>query len=186
MASMMNEKWTIAFKLVDFNRDGVVNAKDKEDCMQSFLAVLKPDDGRKQVMIIQLNEFWDKIVYLTDDADWNKSFNLDEFISSRKEAYTKDSAKTISVVREALKQLISAGDIESSGSFSFEQFKNLHEAFNLKDDNLVKGIYSMVGSDGDGRCSVDSIAEFYTELAMGNDEGKHEQYKAALASVGFM
>ncbi|XP_053383803.1 sarcoplasmic calcium-binding protein-like [Mercenaria mercenaria] len=186
MTSMMNEKWTIAFKLVDFNKDGVVNVKDRDDCLQSFINVFKPDSGRKQEMESQLNEFWDKIVYLTDDPDWNKSFNLDEFIASRREAYTKDSAKTVLVVREALKQLISAGDVGASGSFSFEQFKNLHEAFNLKDDNLVKGIYSMVGSEGDGKCSVDSTAGFYTELAMGNDEGKHEQYKAALASVGFM
>lgn len=186
MANMMTEKWMIAFKLVDFNRDGEVNVKDRDDCIQSFLTTLKPEDGRKQKMMDQLNEFWDKIVFLTEEPDWNKSFTTEEFLSTRSDAYSKDSTKTTSVVREALKQLMKAGDIEEKSSFSFEEFKTLHDAFNLKEENLVKGIFSMIGQGDNDRCSVDSIADFYTELSMGSDQVKHEQYKTALASVGFM
>lgn len=186
MADMMSEKVMISFKLVDFNKDGVVNVKDRDDCIQSFLSVFQPGDDRKQKMMNQLNEFWDKIVFLTENPDWSKSLNPDEFLATRKDALTKDSTKTIAVVREALKQLMNAGDIGEVGSFSFEEFKKAHEAFNLKEENFVKGIFSMVGPDDNGRCTSDNIADFYTELSMGSDEGKHQQSKTALASVGFM
>ncbi|XP_060568645.1 sarcoplasmic calcium-binding protein-like isoform X2 [Ruditapes philippinarum] len=186
MADMMSEKWMIAFKLVDFNQDGVVNVKDRDDCIQSFLSVFQPGDGRKQKMTNQLNEFWDKIVFLTENPDWSKALTPDEFLATRKDAYTKDSTRTTTVVRDALKQLINAGNVDESGHFTYEEFKTLHEAFNLKEENLVKGIYSMIGPDANGKISVDNVADFYTELAMGNDEGKHAQYKTALASVGFV
>ena len=85
-----------------------------------------------------------------------------------------------------MKQLVSAGNVDESGSLSYEEFKALHDAFNLKDENFIKVIFSLIGADGSGKCSVDNIADFFTELGTGSDEEKHGQYKAALASVGFV
>ena len=60
----MTEKWMISFKLVDFNRDGTINVKDRDECIQSFLSVYKPEGGNEDTMRNRLNAFWDKIVFL--------------------------------------------------------------------------------------------------------------------------
>lgn len=183
---MMSEKWTIAFKLLDFNKDGVISVADMDDCKKSFLEVYKLPEGQSDSMQMELCHFWDKSIFLTDEPDWGKTFTLDDVLKSREEAYARDPAVTKATVHESMMHLVQAADTNKAGSFSYEEFQRLHFAFNIKDENLVKGLFEIIGANDDGRCSLESVAGFYTELTMGNDEDKHQLYKSALAACGFM
>ncbi|KAL4239475.1 hypothetical protein ACF0H5_000290 [Mactra antiquata] len=184
-STIMLEKWAVAFKLLDFNKDGVISKLDRDACKQSFATVYKSISDESDTMFAELDSFWNKSVFLKGEVDWSKSFSPEDSLKTRQESYGTDPSGTLDVVREAMTHLVRAADVQGNKKFNLEEFKRLHEAFNLTDENLVLGLFKMMGVV-DGYCSSESVIEFYTELTMGSDEGKHEMYKAALASVGFI
>lgn len=184
--NMMPQKWTIAFKLLDFNKNDVLSIDDREACKRSFKDIYQPDDSQAPVMMSHIDNFWAKSLFLTNEPDWSLIFQIEDFISSRQKAYEQDGAAVRDSIYQATMSFISAGDISGSGSLSFDEFKKLHEAFNQKDENFIKVMFDAIGPDADGRVSNVKISDFYTELTMGADADKHKQYLEALAAAGIM
>ncbi|KAH3863701.1 uncharacterized protein LOC127866625 isoform X2 [Dreissena polymorpha] len=183
---MMLQKWTIAFKLLDFNKNDVLSIDDREACKRSFREIYQPDDTHSPVMMSHIDNFWAKSMFLTNEPDWSKIIQLDDFISSRRKAYEQDGKAVRNTIHQATMSFISAGDISGTGRLSFDEFKKLHEALNQKDEKFIKIMFDAIGPDADGRVSNVQISDFYTELTMGADSTKHKQYLAALAAAGFM
>ncbi|KAH3863695.1 hypothetical protein DPMN_026685 [Dreissena polymorpha] len=137
-------------------------------------------------MMSHIDNFWAKSLFFTNEPDWSKILQLEDFISSRRKAYEQDSKAVRDTIHQAIMSFISAGDTSGTGRLSFDEFKKLHEALNHKDEKFIKAMFDAIGSDADGRVSNVQISDFYTELTMGADATKHKQYPAALAAAGFM
>ncbi|XP_052820797.1 uncharacterized protein LOC128246566 isoform X2 [Mya arenaria] len=183
---MMTQKWQIAFKLLDFNKDGVLSVADKDACKEAFKAIFKPDEAQAGNMMQELDAFWKKSLFLDGPEDWSRSLNLDDFISSRRALFSSDRAAIHGIVKQATTHLVIASDVTRKGKFNYDEFKNLHMAAGQTDKKFIKTMYDTIESDADGNVPAEKIEEFYTELTMGSDQEKHDRYLSAFAAAGFV
>ncbi|XP_052820792.1 uncharacterized protein LOC128246566 isoform X1 [Mya arenaria] len=183
---MMTQKWQIAFKLLDFNKDGVLSVADKDACKEAFKAIFKPDEAQTGNMMQELDAFWGKSLFLDGPEDWSRSLTLDDFIASRRSLFSSDRGIIHEIVKGATTHLVKAAKVTGKRTFSFDEFNNLHMAAGQTDENFIKTIYDTIGADADGNIPAEKIEEFYTELTMGSDQEKHDRYLSAFAAAGFV
>jgi len=183
---LMKTKWQIAFKLLDFNKDGVLSSADRDECKESFQKIYQPSGPGMNKMMSNLDDFWEKSLFLNNPVDWSKSLTLTDFMTSRRKLYNEDKAAIRDIVKAATIKLVEAADTDGKGKFSFEDFKKLHVAANQTDELFIKAMYDVIGYDADGVIASESIEEFYTELTMGSDVDKHAKYLAAFSAAGFL
>ena len=181
--ALMAEKWRTLFKIFDQNHDGIITKDDFEVNKNNFIKVYKLQGVEADNVKATLDKFWHCVVLHTHKSQ--PIIKEGRFVARYKKAYKTHRSAAVKRMHECNDHLLHVIDRDHDGFLSFDELFEDFRAWNQGIENLVRGMFNLMGPNDDNLVPNENFNKLYTEFPFGKNKELFHDVKQVYAESGF-